>query len=529
MLTFFVMIPILIAVLLYLFASTKTGRVIAIVVQAMLVALSCYLFYLSRTEDIVTFIGIRYGSLGIMLLADSLSSVFVLLTSFLFLIAAIYSFHENNTRLFWFLLFIWEGVLIGIFLARDLFNIFVLMEVAAIIVVILIMFNRENRTLYDGAIYLMANLVAIQFYLLGVGYVYMITGTLDIYLAGHAIANLDSSSVILPYALIMTAVAFKCALLPLFSWLPKAHGTPSAPSSVSAILSGLHIKSAVYLFLRFQEVFQAVSASDFFLVVGIVTGIGGFIMALSQKDIKLILAYHTVSQVGLIMAALNIGDSYSHIGGLYHIINHALFKSGLFLSAGVIAEVYKTREVYKIRGVLRRIPVVGTATLMAVLGITGAPLFNGSISKYFISAGSNWPLTGILIFMSLGTIISFIKYSTMLFGDPGENLAPVKVDKCRQFTTFTLGLFCFLGGIFGARFIEILFGVTARVDTLGYLEKTGIFALNLLVGYLIYKHFVKTSRLLRYISAPRLNFRGMCASLTAFFAVMLIVVNQLSK
>ena len=525
MLAYFVIIPILIAVFLYLFSSVKSGRIIAIIAQAALVAFSFYLFTISRAEARITVIGIYEGSLGIVLLSDNVSSAFILLTSFIFLIASIYSFHENNTRLFWFLLFLWEGLLIGIFLARDFFNIFVLMEVLAIVVVILIMFNREKRSLYDGIIYLMANLVAIQFYLFGIGYIYMITGTLDMYLAAQAIAELDRSSVFLPYALIMTSIAFKCALLPLFSWLPKAHGTPSAPASISAILSGLHIKSAVYLFLRFHQVFEGVAAREFFLVVGIFTGIVGFIMALSQKDIKLILAYHTISQVGLIMAALNIGDIYSYTGGLYHIFNHALFKSCLFLTAGIIAELYKTREIYKIQGVFKQMPVVGLATLLAIFGITGAPFFNGSISKYFIVSGANWILNGIFIFMSLGTIISFVKYSTILWGNPNVSQTFVKVDKCRQYTTLVLGLFCCFGGIFGAQFIEFLFGVQVSVNVFGYIEKVVVFLASLAIGYLIYKYFVKSSSLLGYISKARLNFRGMCASMGLFFAVILIVTN----
>ncbi|MCL2579410.1 MAG: proton-conducting membrane transporter [Oscillospiraceae bacterium] len=525
MLAYFVIIPVLIAVFLYLFSSAKSGRILAILIQAALVAFSYYLFSLSRVEEIVTVIGIYDGDLGIVLMSDNLSSSFILLTSFIFLITSIYSFHENNKRLFWFLLFLWEGLLIGIFLTRDFFNIFVLMEVLAIVVVILIMFNRENRNLYDGIIYLMANLVAIQFYLFGVGYVYMITGTLDMYLAAQYIAQFDRSALILPYALIMTGIAFKCALLPLFSWLPKAHGTPSAPSSVSAILSGLHIKSSVYLFLRIQQVFQDISAREFFLVIGIATGIVGFIMALSQKDLKLILAYHTISQVGLIMAALNIGDFYSHIGGLYHIFNHALFKSCLFLSAGVIAEIYKTREVYKIRGVFKEAPIIGLATILAVFGITGAPLFNGSISKYFIATNTNWLLNAILIFMSLGTIISFIKYSSILWGKSSAGETSITIDKCRQLTTLILGLFCFFGGIFGAQFIEFLFNVQVSMNFIGYLEKVLVFAISLTVGYLIYTHFIKTSSLLGRICKARLNFRGMCASMGIFFMAILMITG----
>ena len=366
MLTYLVIIPILIAVSLYLFPSSKVVRFIVILTQASLVLYAVFLFSATRETDIITGIGNFNSVLGILLKVDSLSSVFIVLTTFVFFIATIYSFNENNDKLFWFLLFIWEGLLLGVFLTCDLFNIFVLIEVATVCVSILIMFHRGNRSMYDGMIYLMINVVVIQFFLFGIGYVYKLTGTLDMNRAAAALENINRSSQILPYALIMTAVSLKCAFIPLSSWLPKAHGTPGAPSSVSAILSGLHIKSGVYLFIRVQDIFSSVAMPEFFLAIGIITGIIGFLNALAQTDIKLILAYHTISQIGLIVIGLNISDTYTFTGGLYHIINHTFFKSALFLSAGMIAHIYGTRDINKIRGVFRRSPLIGAVTVMAV-------------------------------------------------------------------------------------------------------------------------------------------------------------------
>jgi len=318
----------------------------------------------------------------------------------------------------------------------------------------------------------------------------------------------------------MVTIALKCALLPLFSWLPKAHGTPGAPPAVSALLSGVHIKSGVYLFIRFQEVFDMVAATQFFMVLGIITGIGGFILAMSQTDIKLILAYHTVSQVGLIMTGLNMPDYISQTGALYHVFNHAFFKGGLFLSAGLLIKSYGTRDVYQIRGVLKRYPVLGAATIMAILGITGAPLFNGMISKYFITYGANPLMNGVLIFMSLGTIISFVKYSTMLGGEPAGEV--VTIDRNKQFAVLILGVMCFVGGIFGGQFIYFLFGVSTDLSLRGYFEKVGIFALSLIAGYLIYKHYVSKSKLMKKVKAIDLNFKSICVSIGGVFAIILL-------
>ena len=132
MLFHFVIIPILISVFLYLFPYSKIVRLIVIVSQVALVTLAVYLFLATREESIIIGIGNFDSVLGIVLRADNLASVFIVLTAFIYLIAAVYSFHENNSRLFWFLLFVWEGLLLGIFLSCDLFNIFVLLEVATV-------------------------------------------------------------------------------------------------------------------------------------------------------------------------------------------------------------------------------------------------------------------------------------------------------------------------------------------------------------------------------------------------------------
>ncbi|MCL2058711.1 MAG: proton-conducting membrane transporter [Oscillospiraceae bacterium] len=566
MLAYFVIVPILTAVFLYVFSTARAARVIAAAAQAALTGFAAYLFFLCKGGDIVTHLGGYDGALGISLRADTLSSVFIALTAFIFLIATIYSLNEKGGKLFWLLLFIWEGLLIGTFLTRDLFNAFVLLEVSTVAVSILIMFNRDTRSMYDGMLYLMASIVAMQFYLFGVGYIYKLTGVLDMDAAASALSAMDAQSQILPFALVMTAVGFKCAIVPLHSWLPRAHGTPGAPPAVSALLSGIHIKSGVYLFMRFRSIFGEIDVGRFFLVVGIITGIVGFIFAVLQTDIKLILAYHTVSQVGMIIAGLNMGAVYSYVGGLYHSINHALFKSALFLSAGVIVQAYGTRDVNSIRGVLRRFPLVGAATIMAILGITGAPLFNGSISKYFIMSDTSPAVSASLLFINLGTIISFIKYSAILFRGGGRVVggggaasgaadgggaasgggiadgssakigavggassviatSEDKVDMSKQVAILALGALCFVGGIFGEYIIEFLFNVKVSVDAAGYLQKVAFFAASGFAGFFIYKYFVNKSPLLKRIRALDAGFRAICVCMGVFFALLLVAAG----
>ena len=524
MLAYLVVAPVLLGIFLYLFSTAGISRLVAVLAQLALVGFAFHLFMRTRAEEALTIVGGYHGAMGVTLRADNLSGVFILLTAVMFLVATVYSFTQENGKFFWLLMFLWQSALIGIFLSRDFFNIFVLIEVVTLVVAILIMFNRDSRSMYDGIIYLMVNIVAIKFYLLGVGYVYRLTGVLDMSMAAEALADgHPPSAQVLPYALIMTTVALKCALMPLFSWLPKAHGTPGAPPAVSALLSGVHIKSGVYLFIRFQEVFEAVAATEFFLVLGIATGVAGFVLAMSQTDIKLILAYHTVSQVGLIMAGLNMPGHISQTGALYHVFNHAFFKGGLFLGAGLLIKAYGTRDVYSIRGVMRRYPLLGASTVMAVLGITGAPLFNGMVSKYFIAYGADWLLGGALVFMSLGTIVSFVKYSGMLFGRAEGEAAPI--DAHKQLAAFALGLMCFFGGIFGNWFVSFFLGAHTEISLAGYVQKTGIFAASLAGGYFIYKHYVTRSRLLKKVRALDLGFRAICMAVACMLAALLLAAH----
>ena len=536
MILFFVLFPVLLGVLLYLFSKSQITRVFALAAQCGIFVASIFLFVAARSltettplgrfeglTGLITSVGGFDGVMGVVLMADTLSAVFIVLTAFMFLIATIYSFEENNTPLFWFLLFLWQGTLMGLFLTSDFFNIFVLMEVSTVVITILVLFDRKKRSLYDGLIYLMVNVIIMQFYLFGIGYVYRYTGTLSIYVANDHFAEVDRSYLMLPYALIMSFVVLKCALMPLFSWLPKAHGTSGVPSSVSALLSGLHIKSSVYLFLRFQYTFEAVALREFFLVLGIITAILGFIMALSHTDLKLILAYHTISQIGLILTGFNLGGTYSYIGSLYHMVNHAIFKSTLFLSAGIIAKVYGTKELYSIKGVIKTMPLVGLATLLAIFGITGTPIFNGSISKYFIASGVEGSLSWILVFMSLGTIVSFIKYSTILLGNKNNELT-TKISLLQQIPILVLGFMCFVFGIVGQPLITLLFHTEARVDGMGYMEKSSIFFASLVVGFLIYKYIVKDNPVLKRVKQVDLGFREICIAIGMFFAAILIFV-----
>lgn len=492
--------------------------------------------FILTTGALLLFVQVRWGNpveqylagwpagIAIALRADTVSTPLVLLTALFFTCTYLFATragYMDKTFIFLFLLL--EAGMFGVLLSGDIFNIYVIMELGMICIAILIMYKQDQQSVYDGMVYIMMNFIGIAFLLLGIAYLYRLTGVLDLRLIEERLMDLDDPrAAIIPYALIMTAIAMKAALWPLFSWLPRAHGAPSAPSIVSAVLSGVQVKVGVYLLIRLSLVFgPIIDAQAFFLVIGLITSTVGFLLAICQKDIKLILAYHTISQVGLIVVGLNLGTPEAYWGGMYHIINHALFKGLLFLTAGVIIEAYGTRSYSEIRGVLRRMPLIGAAALAGVLGITGAPFFNGSISKYFISVGAAGnPAELGLYLINFGTMLSFVKYGTILFGRPPEHVTH-KSDPFIGGVSLVFGLAILAGGLLGGPTIALIYGPEYAAKGAFGFGKMTLFLVTLAAAVATYKWGVsRWDTRLAVIRSFKPNFNQITVLITLFFAAL---------
>lgn len=507
----------------------KIIKPIIYIFQLLYTGFAYYMFMLVKNNgpQVLNFGGYE-DRLALSLYADSLSIFLVLVTAVFYIAFLLYTTNESYAEAkFYFLFLVLQGLMMGLFLSSDLFNIFIFLEVSTVVVSILIMYNKEKQAIYDGMIYFFVNVIGSSFLLFGTGMIYRTFGLLDIRALTDAMTLLDSpSAVFIPFGLMMVTVSLKTAVTPLFSWLPKAHGTPSAPPVVSAVLSGLYIKSGVYLFIRFTQMYSAViDLHVFFFWIGFVTAVVGFVMALGQSDIKLILAYHTVSQVGLIMMGINMASEVAFWGAVYHIFSHAIFKSTLFLTAGMIYEEYGTRNVYTIRGLFRRMPWVAVATAFAILGITGAPFFNGSISKYMIAHGSHdyW-VTILLNIVNLGTTMSFVKYATMLFGkNPKEGKA--KSDPYALIASLLMGITSLLTGIFGEGLTQFFFNYEVHVNVSEYIDKGYVYVLMIIAGIAFYNGIIKHGGLITRIGHMELTFNGIITSMTGYLIVILLYLS----
>lgn len=528
----FVLLPILAGMLIY-FLPERLVKGVSLAVQSLLFAAALYNFVLIRSGGMrMESLGGWTDHLGIMLRSDLLSAVMLLLTTSLFFLFLLYSFSQDYVRhLFVALLLLQQGLMLAVFLTGDLFNLYVVLEAISLIITLLIQFKRDKRSVYDGLVYLMINTLAMVFYLFGLGMLYRLYGVLDIERLTVLIRETSQPrQLILPFALMLTAVTLKAALFPLFSWLPKAHGTPGAPSVVSALLSGLSVKMGLYLFIRLQSVFASqISLSFFFILLGFITGLAGAWLALKQTDIKRILAYSTISQLGLILIGLSYGTDKAFWGAIYHLINHALFKSALFLTAGLIVELEGSRDIRQLSGIARKAPFITITAMLAMLGITGAPLFNGSLSKYLISSGLEGSVFEYgLLLVNLGTMTVFIRFSTLFFGsrdnEPAWRSGRIKIPLSRKIVVGILGLACFIGGIFGSYVVSFLFGIDVRIDMIDYLVKLLVYLATGAAGFGLFSIIRKQQIPILTQPQKELGFNQMAMAFASWFAVLFAVL-----
>ncbi len=243
-------------------------------------------------------------------------------------------------------------------------------------------------------------------------------------------------------ALFLAGFGLKAAMMPFHAWLPDAH--PSAPAPISAMLSGLLIKTlGIYAIIRIFYTVLGYHGLDervqtLLLVLGCLSMVGGVLLALGQDDLKRLLAYSSISQMGYVLVALGINTTLGVLAAVFHALNHALFKSALFLSSGSLERIAGTRSLKGMGGLAKRAPATSLGTILASLSISGVPPFNGFWSKLLIilalfsvahergSAGYYW-VAGIAAATALLTLVTFIKVQReALFGPLPPRLETAK-------------------------------------------------------------------------------------------------------
>lgn len=397
--------------------------------------------------------------LGIGLVLDGLTAFMLVTVNLIAFCVALYSINymERFTSKwkFYTLFLLMIAGMNGVVVTGDMFNLFVFLEIASVASYALVAFGTERHELEAAFKYAIMGTIGSLFILLGIAFLYSYTSTLNmadmaIVLAENGLSNIA----LLVSVLFIMGFGLKAALVPFHAWLPDAH--PAAPAPISAMLSGVLIKSlGVYALCRILYnvigINQRISSVLMFL--GALSMVVGVFLAIGQWDFKRLLAYHSISQIGYVVLGLGLGTPLGILGGLFHLFNHSVFKSLLFLNSGAVEYATGTRNLQKMGGLFAKMPVTGATSLTASMSIAGIPPFNGFWSKLIIIIAAvqagRLGYAFLAVIASILTLASFMKVMKYVFyGTLRKKWARIKeVPFFMRLSMCILALICALGGL----------------------------------------------------------------------------------
>jgi len=351
-----------------------------------------------RYVESYSWIPILHSSLT--LFVDGVSFSMALITLVLIFTAALFSVNymqgKKNLSLYYTLLVILSIGLVGVFITSSLLFFYFCWELMLVPAYFIIgeWGSKESyRAAFKFFIFTHAGAV---FVLLGIGAIYMVTGTTDMFQAQATLLTVSPDIVRWILLSLTAGFAVKMAVVPVHMWLPDAYA--EAPAPMSALLSGVITAAGAYAMLRVSlgVVFPAVMATDFgvgFLhalaVFGVMSALFGSLLALHQKDMKRILAYSSISHMGYVLFGLSLFSSpVAIVGVVLHLVNHAVSKGLLFFSAGAVTKQVKTRDISKIGGLAGQMPITAVCSTTGALSIAGIPPFACFISELLIFIGA---------------------------------------------------------------------------------------------------------------------------------------------
>jgi len=367
----------------------------------------------------------------IAIVIDPLASLFIALISAGGFLASLFSIgyskqyieNKKGTASFYFFLSVLIVSMILLVIVQNALAFLILWELMGLSSFFLVIFESEKKdVLKSGLYYLIAMHLGMTFILTAFVILSIKTGSYDFAAFSLFLKGADVKINSFIFILFFTGFGTKAGFFPFHTWLPRAH--PAAPSPISAIMSGIMIKTGIYGILRILLISAAPSKglSCFFIIISVITGIYGILYAIAQKDLKKLLAYSSIENIGIIglgigigMLGLSYGSSYIAIlgfsGGLFHLLNHFVFKSLLFFNAGAVYLKTHTRDPENMGGLIKKMPLTSALLLIGAIAIAGLPPLNGFISEFIIYSGLiNEVITGDLI-VSLISIISIAALS----------------------------------------------------------------------------------------------------------------------
>lgn len=478
------------AILLF---NTKVKGIVTVTATIAIAALTSIRAIASLTGPAYTILlegPSMFGSVPVRL--DSLSAWFIIVINFTMLTGAVYGFsymkkyaeRKNAITLHAISFIIVHYSLIAVCVVQNSFIFLLLWEVLALSVFILVIFdNQHPATIKAGINYLVQSHVSIVLLMPGFVYYAVKTGSYDFEAIKTFSATQSSLAGTALFILFFCGFALKAGFVPFHTWLPYAH--PAAPSHVSGIMSGVVIKIGIFGILRMLLLLRIdyMVAGYFILAISVISGVYGVMLAIIQHDLKRLLAYHSIENIGIIGIGIGVGciglgsvNKWMSIlgfsGALLHTLNHSLFKSLLFYSAGNVLQAAHTVSIERLGGLIKKMPHTAILFLVAALAICGLPPLNGFISEFVIYGGLyNWlysagvisqvailfALTGLVIIGGLAIMCFTKAFSIVFLGSNRSGQRDFKESgKAGLFPMYAVALFMVLIGLFPSFFLRLL-------------------------------------------------------------------------
>jgi len=412
--------------------SRVAQRVVGIVILSALVAVAVALVVLvDRDGTKVAEAGGWAAPMGIVLVADRLSAVLVLVAEIILLAVLVYAIGEPTTERnhvgFQSAYLVLAAGVAASFLTGDLFNLFVAFEMMLTASYVLLTLGGRRDQVRSGMTYIVISLMASTLFVTALALLYSATGTVNMAQLAERMAQLPTGVQTAFAVLLLIVFGIKAAIFPLFFWLPDAY--PTAPSPITAVFAGLLTKVGVYAIIRTQLVLFPAAArpATLLLVTAAITMVVGVLGALAQDDIKRILSFTIVSQIGYMVMGLGFFTTAGVAAVVYSLVHHIIVKTALFLVGGVIDHATGTSRLSRLGDMIRTAPWLAALFLIAALGLAGVPPLSGFISKYaLVDAGvasRHYAVVGVSLVVSLLTLFSMIRIWSAVFWSPAEAAA----------------------------------------------------------------------------------------------------------
>lgn len=414
-----ILIPFLTAPLAAIYPHARLGWALALAANIAAFMVSVWLLMqVYHTGPVHYAIGNWPPPIGIEYRADMFAALMLVLVTGMGVLALIYAYHSVATEiphkrqgLFYSVYLLCLAGLCGMVVTNDVFNIFVFLEISSLSTYTLIAMGRTRRAMLASFEYLVLGTIGATFYLIGVGLLYMATGTLNITdLATQVAALMDKNIIHAALVFIVIGLALKIALFPLHAWLCNAY--TYAPSFVSTFLAATATKVSLYVLITLLFTLwdrNMVPVDRIFMLLAVGAILTGSLVAVFQNNVKRMLAYSSVAQIGYIVLGVSLVTANGLTASVLHIVNHAFAKGALFMAVGCVAFRRGGVELMHLQGLGRQMPVTMAMFLAAGLSLIGMPLTAGFTSKwYLIQAAIEhqlWWIVVVLVVSSLAAVV----------------------------------------------------------------------------------------------------------------------------